>query len=164
MLQTPLDKGYLVACKVEVPGHAPINEYRLSAMVSESNQTWEQFKASEHAKLPSRALKIAKARPPRDAAASPPSAVSENGANILARLMTPLVAPVDTETKPKIAEPIHANKPDVVLHRTNDTPIVFMIDSNGCLRIEFNEETVICSNQETRDVGELLVASEPIWS
>lgn len=46
MLMTPTSTGYLVACKVSAPGRPPMNEYRLSATVADSGQSWGEFKSA----------------------------------------------------------------------------------------------------------------------
>jgi len=146
-LAGPLEAGYLIACKVEIPGKRPMNEYRLSANVSESKQSWADFKAAS--RLSTKPLKIAKDRPPRVPPETKPRTVAPE--------MPKRVIPAELPT-PKPGEAIKAAT-------TGERKrLIFMIDSNGQLRIEWPEETVILSNEETRDVGELMAAAEPIWS
>lgn len=159
VLTIALDRGYLIACKVEVPGKRPANEYRLSASASESNQSWADFKEAH--KLGTKPLKIGKERPPREPLASKPPSTAKVSPHFEtpAALAAPLIRPsVATAVVARTAEP-------AVLPPARDPQrIVFMVDSNGQLRIEMGDKTIICSTEETRDAGELLVASETIWS
>lgn len=43
--------------------------------------------------------------------------------------------------------------------------IVFMVDSTGQLRIEIPDHPpIVCSRDETRDAGRLMISTEPVWS
>lgn len=148
-LARPVELGYLVTCKVTMPGRREMNEYRIAEAVSTSKQSWGDFKISRRAATTQvKPLAAPKEPPPRtpndkriEAAAIPKKAVRTEDGRILK---------VPAEATPQQAG---------VAPR-----IVFMIDSTGRLRIELDGKTHICSNAETRDAGLLMIASEPVWS
>lgn len=43
--------------------------------------------------------------------------------------------------------------------------VVFMVDSTGQLRIEIPDHPpIVCSRDETRDAGRLMISTEPVWA
>lgn len=161
LLSDVVDAGYLVTCKVERPGKPPMNEYRLSATVAANKVSWAEFRISRRTReRPTRAV----SRPPRNAA-------------------PPVVAPRKTETPLPVEAPTPARGTPMKAVRLDDgrigrvpdtsklmpieaTPrVVFMVDSVGRLRIEIPDHpAIVCSRDETRDAGTLLIATEPVWA
>lgn len=157
-LAPAVQAGFFVTCRVGMEeSQRSVNEYRLSAQVSECSQTWGEFKHARRNAIPEKPLKTPGARPPRvpqtDVQHTAPAAQTANTAFAKSAADSPCTEwPITERATPAAAD-----------QRTPER-IVFMLDTNGRLRIELGGKTILLSNEETRDVGELLVASEPIWS
>lgn len=166
MLMTPTSTGYLVACKVSAPGRPPMNEYRLSATVADSGQSWGEFKSANRHRPA--ALAASPERPPRTAAPARSTVATKAPApETLAPKTTvptpateavkaPQPLPAATETAARISPPEPSQTPE---------RIVFALGTDGRLRIEIpGHPPIICSDGETRALGDLIIAAEPIWS
>jgi hypothetical protein len=155
MLAGPIEKGYLIACKVEKPGNRPTNEYRLSAHVSETKQTWAEFKESNRVSLPTKALKIPKARPPR----VPYEGIPASQPSVVTEMLRKRFADEDKPATPEspFVDPIPVAP-------SNEQPLLFMIDTTGRLRMVYQGKTTILSGAETLDLGKLMGATTTLWS
>lgn len=152
-LQKPIETGYLVSCSVEVntpDGMRRMKEYRLSALVSESKQTWSGFLAQ-----------VRNRKPSEEGSETQPDSVI---------LPAPRVTP-KKETKP-IAEPtptepvVPANAaPIVVTDKAIETEKhLFMIGSDRCLRILCSGIEITLSEDETKDLGVFICHSSRVWN
>lgn len=162
MLDIPLKSGYLIACKVTAPGKPPLNEYRLSATASADKQSWAEFKvarAKKPAPIPPKAPSpipkpVLTCKPPEPQKPAPAASYS---------------SPAPVPKKP--AEPAQAPAP--IKHETASAAvekpeapagIYFLIGHDGRLRIEQDGKLLCLSNSETRQLGELLHDTEPVWA
>ena len=154
ILSGPVEKGFLVTCKIDRPEGQPVNEYRLSAHVSETKQTWAEFKESNRVSLPTKALKIPKARPPR----VPPEGDPAPQPSVVTEMLQRRFKAEDSKAPPPAAVA------QAVIEDPAAEPPLFMIDTTGRLRMDYQGKTTVLSSAETRDLGELLGATEPLWS
>lgn len=154
--------GFLITCKVDQPGKPPMNEYRISSTVADNNVSWKEFRIARKAGTP---LTKAPERPPR----VPLSAVAPR---VPLAAAAPVPAgetnPAEAETKqPASVTPApKAKTPPAQPRLIRVAPkVVFMVDSTGQLRIEIPDHPpIVCSRDETRDAGTLLIATEPVWA
>lgn len=165
LLHDTLEKGYLASCLVEIPGRRPINEYKLSALVSESKITWAEYRTTARSQprpLRTKSLPVLRGTTVVSTARAPipPSSLSTPEKAVTpAEPFFARASDHDKKATPTAHTPAPTPEPETPRQRA-----VFMIDSNGQLRMELDDKTILFSNEETRDVGELLVASETIWS
>lgn len=164
-----VEAGYLVACKVEKPGSPPTNEYRLSATVAADQVSWKEFRIAKKAGVP---LTKAPARPPRIAAPTPAAPPPKAETPPAAPAKAAATKPPASETNPAETGTPTAPKPTVAaaFRKLGEIiaakpSVVFMVDSTGQLRIEIPDHPpIVCSRDETRDAGRLLISTEPVWA
>ena len=141
-LKPAVDSGYLVACKVERPSGRPCNEYRLSAQVSESKVTWEEYRARQ--RIERKELKPQRQEDPsirRSIAKSPTMPTQEK--------QTPIVVhnpATPAEMTPKIEA------------------FDFWLDRSGQMVISTEEGAIELSPDRVRELGQFMVDTEPAWS
>lgn len=190
LLYPVVDRGYLVSCKVSGPSGRDITEYKLSSSVAPGT-TWDDFRRA-HPAPTIRPLASAKPRPPRTPEGSgdqSPVKVVPHQYEIPKDAVKP-VAPVhtpvhDTVSNGLIAAEMAKQKPmlapiDLAGERGSEITealirknvgakaaaehrLVFLIGTDGRLRIEFDGQLITASVEETRALGELMADTESAW-
>lgn len=164
-LQKPIETGYLVSCSVEVntpDGMRKMKEYRLSALVSESKQTWAGFLAQARNRKPSEGLSETQ---PDQVILPAPRVTPKKATKPVAELVpAESTALIDYDVPGTIGESTPASAQPEPKPAVQGDKHLFMIGSDRCLRIVCSGIEITLSADETKDLGDFICDASRVWN
>lgn len=164
-LKTAIDRGVIVVCKVEIPGHSrPINEYRISSAHDYPGFKWAEFKASQTKSIkPLKEAPVVR-RAPAKLESSIATTPAGGGANNTGSHVSEILSQASPAEGVAVVEPPKpAPKPAEA--RSDETKkLRATLSLDGHLLIAFRNTGMTLPPEEVRQLGQFLIDTEPHWS